>query len=40
MPRFYPVVSEAELKALIGLRTGMTMGWNGSFDKLEELLGH
>ena len=32
-------VNEAELKALIDLRTGMTMGWNGSFDKLEELLG-
>lgn len=31
-------VSKEELDAFINLRTGMTMGWTGSFDKLERLL--
>ena len=32
-------VSREELEAFINLRSGMTMGWTGSFDKLEALLG-
>lgn len=31
-------VSPAEIKAFVDLRAGMTMGWTGSFDKLEEYL--
>ncbi|MFN8392842.1 MAG: SRPBCC domain-containing protein [Bdellovibrionota bacterium] len=31
-------VTTAELNAFIKERGGMTMGWTGSFDKLEELL--
>lgn len=34
----YGDVSADEVKAFIDLRMSMTMGWNGSFDKLEELL--
>lgn len=34
----YGDYSEAELQAFIAERAGMTQGWNGSFDKLEELL--
>lgn len=33
-------VSAAEVKAFVDLRAGMTMGWTGSFDKLEEYLSH
>ena len=31
-------VSTEELKAFVAARAGMTQGWTGSFDKLEELL--
>lgn len=34
----YGEVSQAELKAFIEERAGMTQGWTGSFDKLEEEL--
>lgn len=30
--------SQAELAAFVAERAGMTQGWNGSFDKLEDLL--
>lgn len=36
----YGNVSAEQVKAFIDLRAGMTMGWTGSFDKLEELLSH
>lgn len=31
-------VTDAELAAFVGERAGMTLGWTGSFDKLEALL--
>lgn len=31
-------VNAEEMNAFINLRSGMTMGWTGSFDKLEEVL--
>jgi hypothetical protein len=31
-------VTPAELAAFIDARTGMTLGWTGSFDKLDDLL--
>jgi hypothetical protein len=30
--------SEAELRAFVEERAGMTLGWTGSFDKLEEYI--
>jgi uncharacterized protein YndB with AHSA1/START domain len=32
-------VTPDQMKAFVDARTGMTVGWTGSFDKLEELLG-
>jgi uncharacterized protein YndB with AHSA1/START domain len=34
----YGAVTPAELAAFIDARTGMTLGWTGSFDKLDDLL--
>jgi len=34
----YGAVTAEELAAFIDARAGMTLGWTGSFDKLEELL--
>lgn len=31
--------STGEIKVFIDIRSSMTLGWNGSFDKLEELVG-
>jgi uncharacterized protein YndB with AHSA1/START domain len=33
-------VTPAELEVFINARGGMTQGWTGSFDKLEEYLSH
>ena len=35
----YSAVTAEELQAFIKERAGMTMGWTGSFDKLEMQLG-
>lgn len=34
----YGKVSKEELEAFLAMRTSMTQGWGGSFDKLEELV--
>ena len=34
----YTDVSDEELEAFINERAGMTMGWTGSFDRLDDLL--
>ncbi|MEZ6045244.1 MAG: SRPBCC family protein [Planctomycetaceae bacterium] len=39
--KFEPVgqLSKEELNSFLEMRSGMTLGWTGSFDKLEEVLG-